>query len=456
MMSAARVKLLAVLLVLGLLSTACTALGAAERTTITAYFAGTNNLFVGSEVRILGLQVGEVTEIEPVGEVVRVEFFVDGDRELPADVRAELHPTSLLGERFVRLTPTYDSGPTFPDGGEIPLERTSTPVDVDDVLRSFENWLRSLDRDVLANLIDTLADTFAGQGEGLNQLLDQGSESVRVLADSSEDLNALVVEFAELNETLATRDQVIGRTLERFSVVLQTLVEERDQIIASIANLRRLTVELRPLLDDHSDPLLRDLEVLATTLSTVERNLDRVGELIRGGRTLFEGAGRAFEYDTGRIALNNQFGPLPEAVALRVTDRLVGLCLRLGVDECASTEFFEPIIGTILCNEGPSCLENEAILQDYLVHALGSAPPEVLEQLVEEARAAEAEEAPDPEPAPEPEPEPEVTDEPEDPDGLRPPSLPEGGRLPLPDPRLDSTVEDTTRLGLLRFFGGRS
>jgi phospholipid/cholesterol/gamma-HCH transport system substrate-binding protein len=442
----------AVVLVLSLLATACTFLNGAERTTITATFAGTNNLFVGSEVRILGLQVGEVTAIEPVGEVVRVEFYVEGDHELPAEVRAELHPTSLLGERFVGLTPTYESGPTFPDGGDIPIERTSIPVDVDDVLRSFENFLRSLDRDVLANLIDTLADTFAGQGEGLNELLDQGSESVRVLADSSEDLNALVSEFAALNETLATRDQVIGRTLERFSVVLQTLIEERDQIIESVVNLRRLTVELRPLLDDHTDPLIHDLEVLATTLSTVERNLERVGELILGGRTLFEGAGRAFEYDTGRIALNNQFGPLAEAIALRTTDRLVGLCLRLGVEECASADFFEPIIGTILCNEGPNCLENEAILQDYLVQALSAAPPEVMDLLVEEIHAVEAEAAA------EPEAEPDEAQDPSEEDTLAPPTLPEPGRLPLPDPRLDSIQEETEgRFGFLRRFGaGRS
>jgi virulence factor Mce-like protein len=441
----------ALLVVLSLLTSACALFGIDERRTITATFAGANNLFEGSEVRILGLQVGRVLTIEPRGEVVVVEFEVEGDRPLPADVRAELEPTSLLGERFVRLTPAYTDGPMF-DGDEIPLERTSVPVDVDDVLRSFENFLRSLDRDVLANLIDTLADTFAGQGDGINQLLEQGSESVRVLADSSEDLNDLVAEFASLNETLATRDQVIGRTLERFSIVLQTLTEERDQIIESVANLRRLTVELRPLLDEHSEPLIRDLEVLATTLSTVERNLDRVGELIRGGRTLFEGAGRAFEYDTARIALNNQTGLLGESIRIRTTERLVGLCLRLGVEECSQAEFFEPIIGTILCGDGPSCLENEAVVQDYLVRALGTAPPEVLELLVEEARASEAEQ---PEAAgTEPEAQPEAAEPPP-----APPSLP--GRLPLPDPRLSSGDADATdevdepeRSGLLRWRRG--
>jgi phospholipid/cholesterol/gamma-HCH transport system substrate-binding protein len=188
--AAQTLRQVAALLALALVATACTGNGEPS-TTLTAVFPTTNNLFVGSEVRVMGLQVGEVLSIEPRGEVVEVALRVDG-YDVPEDVRAHLEPTSLLGERFVQLSPAYTGGPTFPDGGVLGLDRTAVPVDIDDVLRSFENFLRSLDRDVLATLIDTLADTFAGQGEGLNQLLDQGSESVRVLADSSADLNALV------------------------------------------------------------------------------------------------------------------------------------------------------------------------------------------------------------------------------------------------------------------------
>jgi phospholipid/cholesterol/gamma-HCH transport system substrate-binding protein len=440
-----RIRILAALLVLAVTSTACAIASASDSTTLTAVFPSTNNLFVGSEVRILGLQVGEVLAIEPTGDVVRVELRVDGT-ELPAELRADLKPTSLLGERFVQLGPPYAGGEQFPDGGEVPLSRTSVPVDIDEVLRSFDNFLRSLDRDVLATLIDTLADTFEGQGEGLNQLLDQGSESVRVLADSTEDLNALVAEFATLNETLATRDQVIGRTLDRFSIILTTLIEEREEIIASVANLRRLVVELRPLLDDHTDPLIADLETLATTLSTVERNLDRVGELIRGGRTLFEGAGRAFEFDTGRLALNNQTGRLGEAIQLRLTDRLVGLCIRLDVEECQANEFFEPILGAILCApEGPSCLEQQSLVTDYLTEALRSLPPEVIDTLVEESRAeAQAVVPPDDAPAETPPP----AAPPRTPELERPPSP-----MPLPDPRLGGAGDDGEERGGLLGFG---
>jgi phospholipid/cholesterol/gamma-HCH transport system substrate-binding protein len=209
-----------------------------------------------------------------------------------------------------------------------------------------------------------------------------------------------------------------------------------------------VVVELRPLLDEHTDPLVADLEVLATTLSTVERNLDRLGEMFRGSRNLFEAAGRAVEYDAGRIKLNNQTTLLGESIRTRTADRLAGLCLRLGITECGSRDFFEPILGTLLCAEAPNCVQREAVLQDYLITALSAAPPEVLDLLVEEVRAAEAEESAEPDEDGAAEPDEEVAPPPEL------PSVRQPGRLPLPDPRLQRTQEEESAGLLGRLFGG--
>ena len=60
------------------------------------------------------------------------------------------------------------------------------------MLRSFENFLEGLDEETLADLIDVMAATLEGKGTGINQLLDDGAETVRVLVDASDDLNAPV------------------------------------------------------------------------------------------------------------------------------------------------------------------------------------------------------------------------------------------------------------------------
>ena len=170
MIHAARVLLL--VLSLAVVASACTLVGddGPEDLTITATVSRTANLFVGSEVRVLGLPVGEVTGIDPQGDSVEVELTLHGDRDYPADVSVRLTPQSLLGERFAQLEPPYTEGPTLQDGDHVPLERTAIPAEVDEVLRSFEEFLTALDGDALADLIDVLADTLDGNGEGLNEL----------------------------------------------------------------------------------------------------------------------------------------------------------------------------------------------------------------------------------------------------------------------------------------------
>jgi phospholipid/cholesterol/gamma-HCH transport system substrate-binding protein len=328
----------ALLLVLATAAAACSALPSLgereEPIGITATFERTANLFVGSEVRVLGLQVGEVTSITPLGDRVEVAMQLDPSRDYPADVAVRLQPVSLLGERFASLEPPYTGGPTLQDGTAVPLERTTIPAEVDEVLRSFENFLASLDSNALADLVDVLADTLEGNGQGLNDLTASGADTIRVLADASVDLNAVVDQLAELNESLATRADRIGATLTGTSEVLRNLQEDRELLVGALVALTRATAELEPLIREQDDPLVRDLEILATALSTVDRNVERLGDAYFGANLLFTGAGRAIEYENARLPLDNESQYLASFIQERLRDRLVGLCLRLDLTDC--------------------------------------------------------------------------------------------------------------------------
>lgn len=440
-----------------LLASACSPSSGEDAREISAIFTNTNNLFVGSEVRVLGLQVGEVTRIVPTGDHVRVDMVVEG-QPLPADARADLTPVSLIGERFVQFAPAYTGGPQLADGDVVGLDRTSVPTDVDEVLKSFEQFLAGLEPESLAELVDTLADTLAGQGEGLNQLIDGSADTIRILSDSSDDLTATVAQLADLNTALATRDQQIGPLLTNFRTVLQTLTEEKPQIIEGLGNLQRLTVELRPLVADHTDPLVADLEVLATTLSTVDRNLERVGALAHHGRRLFAGFGGAFEYPQARIPLQNQTEELEHAIEERLKDRFAGVCVRLGFAECADPEFFAAHLSAMACEDAdPGCAAERAGFGEALAAAIGALPADAQLQLEEEARQRlEAEERAEEERR-------RQEDSRPDDGGAAGPPAPAGpdgpgdaaDLLPAPDPRLEPGDDDEPG-PLDRLFGGRS
>lgn len=408
-----RLVALPALLALTLLASACTLNRSGGGRELDAVVTRSNNLFVGSDVLVLGMRVGRVTGLTQEGTHVRVSMSLDPGVEVPADVRAEIQPTSLLGERFVALHPAYTGGPTWPLGTPIPLERTGVPAETDEVLASFENWLEGLNPETLAELVDVVAETVEGQGKGLNALIDEGGDTIRVLADAGEDLMAAVSALADVSQTMAARDARISRAIQNWSTVVGTLGEESDQVVQGVANLRRLVGELRPLLDEHTVPLQRDIDALTTALRTVERNLPRVGLMVSGSAGLFDAAGEAFEHEHARLKLLNVGNELPNHIADRIADRLVGVCLRLAEPVCATQAFWDAHLPALLCWEGvTACADGRKDFAEALGDAFGALPPAVQERLVEEAR--EREQAPEPEPEPEP-------------DGLG---------LPLPDGRL--------------------
>ena len=85
-------------------------------------------VFPGIKVRVLGVDVGHVTDVANTEDGVRVAFRVDDpETRLPADVKAAVVPVSLLGERYIQLFPAYDGGPVLNPGTTIPLSRTAVP-----------------------------------------------------------------------------------------------------------------------------------------------------------------------------------------------------------------------------------------------------------------------------------------------------------------------------------------
>ena len=91
----------ALALVLCMVALGCGETGGEAPRSISAVFPRASNVFVGSEVRVLGVQVGTITEIVPQGDTVRVAMEVSDEQPLPEDVGAALVPTSLLGERVI-------------------------------------------------------------------------------------------------------------------------------------------------------------------------------------------------------------------------------------------------------------------------------------------------------------------------------------------------------------------
>src|SRR4051812_35942787 len=119
--------------------------GESDRITVTAHFPRTVALYAGSSVRVLGVKVGTVTKVRPDGPDVAVTLDLPKDTPIPAAATAVIIPPSLVSDRYVEMTPVFESGDTpIADGAVIDQDHTMTPVELDEILGSLDSLLVAL------------------------------------------------------------------------------------------------------------------------------------------------------------------------------------------------------------------------------------------------------------------------------------------------------------------------
>lgn len=336
-------RLLPLLAAVAVLAGGCTLFDGAGTYTVTAEFDRTFNLFVGSEVRVLGVAVGEIEEIDFTAEDrwVTVRMSVEEDVRLPKDVTARIVQGALLGERFVQLDPPHTDGPQLEPGATIPRERTGVPAEFDEILSSLNSFLEDLPPDEVARLVRNTASVVDGRGEQLGETIDDVSVAVEVLRDNDEEVVALASRLADLNETLATRDAEIGRLIEDWNGFLAELASERDRIDAALEGVADLSAELGDLLAAHRGDLTEDIRTLTRVGRTASRNIDQLDLLLLGQSELYRHAERVFDFEKNWLPLVNHSEDLERIVADRLANRLSRVCDELGFDQCADQGFWE-------------------------------------------------------------------------------------------------------------------
>src|SRR5258705_2013184 len=102
-----------------------------NRTTVVGYFENGNGIYVGDDVRILGVNVGRIDKIEPQPDRVKISFWYDSKYKVPADANAAILSPTLVTSRALQLTPAFRGGPVMADNAIIPRERTVVPAEHD-------------------------------------------------------------------------------------------------------------------------------------------------------------------------------------------------------------------------------------------------------------------------------------------------------------------------------------
>jgi virulence factor Mce-like protein len=261
-----------------------------------------------------------VDSVEVVGTEVKVVMSIEDDIPVPKDVSALIAPQSLIGERYIALSPAWRQGvEKAPAGMELrntpeQPNRVIIPVEPDEALAELKKFIDALDPEGLGKLINNLSDDLAGQGPTLNHALDQVSQIVVTFADKDQQLANIVDHFDEFTATLTTRETQLGEILTTFAEATQVLADERQGLENLLAGLADLSQAGLTLVSEHAQALRTDLETLTGLAQSIDINLDTLVQLLDSGPILVAGIQSAYNPNLRAFNLRENFGPAAQTV----------------------------------------------------------------------------------------------------------------------------------------------
>ncbi|MBN9108809.1 MAG: MCE family protein [Pseudonocardia sp.] len=201
---------------------------------VTMKLADSGGIFSGADVTYRGVSVGRVGDLTVTADGVDVRLDIRRTApDIPADLRAAVRNLSAIGEQYVDLTPQTAGGAMLGSGSVIPVDRTSVPVPVNDLVASLDDFVRSVPLDSLRTVIDQLGTAFAGTAQPLHQLLDSSNEFTGAAVNALPQTKALL---ADGRTVLTTQNDISGQFTD-FSHNLALLAA---QLKTSDPDLRRL------------------------------------------------------------------------------------------------------------------------------------------------------------------------------------------------------------------------
>ena len=255
--------------------------------TLTAHFPRTISIYEGSDVRVLGVPVGKVDSVTPDGTDVVVTMSYDADTKIPADAKAAIIAPSIVGDRFVQLTPVYTGGDVMADGAVLQDDRTAIPLELDQIYSSIDDLTVALgptgaNKDgALSDLLESTAANFGGQGAKFHQTIEDFGKLSQTLDDNKDELFGSARELEGFINTLATNDKTVRRFNQSLSDASSMLADERQELSASLHNLATALGQVSSFVKENREVLGRNIkglnrvsQVLVARRDELDRSLD--------------------------------------------------------------------------------------------------------------------------------------------------------------------------------------
>jgi len=270
---------------------------------VRAIFHNAFTLIEGEDVKVAGVTVGRIDEIELEGDkaAVVLDITEPGFQDFRQDATCMIRPQSLIGERFVECTltepraegerpaPPLKKIEDGPGKGQylLPASNTVNPVDVDLVTNIYQLPVRQR----LSLILNELGTGLAGNGKALREAIRSANPALRetdkvlaLIAEQNDALRELVDAGDRVLAPLAANRRSVANFIDKANTTAQATAERRGELEESIRRLPAFLRQLKPTMErlgqfaDQAIPVAGDLNSAGDDISRFIKGLGAFAE----------------------------------------------------------------------------------------------------------------------------------------------------------------------------------
>lgn len=266
------------LIVTGVLTIVMGNIGFGDRNEFKAVFTSATSLSKGDDVRVAGVNVGEVKDVEHYKRsMALVTFKVDAGVKMTTASRAEIRFLNLVGDRYMALeqgTGAKEAEP-LPDGATIPVDRTKPALDLTVLFDGFKPLFAALTPDQVNELSMNLVQVLQGEGGTVRSLLAHTASLTTTLADRDQLIGDVVTNLGETLKTVDDRHEQLSSLIVELNDWMRDLAGDRETIGSSLDNISQLTVTVADLVRRGRPLLKEDIAALRSLAKLLNRKENR-------------------------------------------------------------------------------------------------------------------------------------------------------------------------------------
>ncbi|WP_107498661.1 MCE family protein [Actinacidiphila yeochonensis] len=274
---------------------------------VTAYFDRTVGVYAGSDLRVLGVKVGTVESVHPDGTRVRARLRLDHGVKVPAGADAVVVAPSVVAERYVQLTPAYTGGPRMKDHGVIPVSRTATPVEIDQLYSSITQLSKALGPTgsnadgALSDLLTTGSANLKGNGKDIGAAIDQFGQAAKTLDGSRDDLFATLGSLQSFTTMLKNSDSQVKSATDELGDVSSFLADDSQDLGGALRQLSTSLDQVKTFIQDNRAKLRTGVDKLTPITQTLVDQRASLAELLDDAPLAADNLMNAYDPATGTL-----------------------------------------------------------------------------------------------------------------------------------------------------------